>query len=605
MPPRKRYAIKRRASREYNLEEKMIDVDPNTVDLSWITELYVMVHGDSRDPKHRWQRANGLDSLINTSIDPAVLLEAWQGLSDQLELTLGAQTGKSGEFANQLRGSLAHIPHIISLLAEGKVEAATKALEAFGYGIIQAGATAVTSLSRLEAEVAQQDKVFDTAVRLRSTEDERMELEADNVTSSLLDGQKAYKRLCEHEDMLDMLDSMLMPHAQAWHKIASGENTWIQEHLAWLGDQHDEQFCTQASRFCATPDETKAQAMVELINEAMVAISTIRSEVADAFKEHQDLSKQAESELNQLEDVGTLLAQIRQTREKLVVAVEHGFDNDAIALSKITQEQFDAWQALLVSPDWRDLNGVRIRLHEKTKIVRDWLRNIPDLRDEDEAVIKQAKRYIEKLQEVLAEFNVEVEIVPEANETETEVLLSADLDDDQDEPTTGSLVVAEPVTVAAPRTTEVNHDPSRFEEICEFVLAVAVYIYIGTPKRPTFMTPNSVLKILEQMGLTTREDRTLYFDKFQEWLDANSWDEDAEPNRFPRRTDAWLEISPDEASWILFRQGRNTSKARFRYWRLTNQMRDHALTMSSKHGITEQAVMGAYAVVKERRPAKR
>ena len=441
-------------------------------------------------------------------------------------------------------------------------------------------------------------------VDMRGSEDERMELEADNVTSSLLAGQKAYKRLCEHEHMLDMLDSMLMPHAQAWHKIASGENSWIQEHLTWLGDQHDEQFCTQASRFCATPDETKAQAMVELINEAMLAITTIRSEVVDAFKEHQDLSKQVEAELNQLEDIGDLLAQIRQTREQVVAAQKHGFVATAVASRKITQEQFDAWQVLLVSPDWRDLNGVRIRLREKTKIVRDWLRNIPDLRDEDEAVIKQAKRYIEKLQEALAEFNVEVEIVPEVIETETETLPLANLDDDEDEPI-GSPVAAESTPKATPRTTEVNHDPSRFEEICEFVLAVAVYIYIGTPKSPTFMTPNSVLKILEQMGLTTREDRTLYFDKFQEWLDANSWDEDAEPNRFPRRTDAWLEISPDEASWILFRQGRNTSKARFRYWRLTNQMRDHALTMSSKHGITEQTVMEAYAVVKERRPAKR
>ena len=553
---------------------QFVRVDPQTLHHGILTQLFTL------DPRtKRYVAVRGIDHVVKTNVDVSSLADAWDGLRGMIEMATVSE-GIAGEFSKDIRGLLSEMPQLLELVADGQLAEAEKVLESLAYRLLAATGTATTNLAALEAKANDQGNIAESMVGIVINAEDRNLNEAFEFADAVHAGLSAYSTLAGHEQELESLFERLEPMYRSWQALtsANANSSWMREQLEWL-DHIQTGFCARVSRFMFDPDSASEATMAAALEEAISRMAQVAHRLETAVGEHAEARVRVDKLLECESVIDSHIRTMRSAREIVERSIKSGIDAFAVQSQLVTSDEFDKWQSLLQDRQWQSLHDIGARFRHLAESLRRLLDQTPSLDAKTQKVCAAVEHRIEQLENKLTE--------PDSQSEQASELLSlhpAAMPKEDDQPD----------AAAAPALTE----------LYELILAVAAVKYCGEVGRPTVMTLNSVLKILEQMGRTTHQERAQYATGLQELIDNHSFDLDLSPDRFKRRTDAWLELTPDEAHWITFRQGRGARKGLFRYWRMIDQLRERGLQLCITHGITSEDVLEAYEAIKQERPRR-
>ncbi|HVX24055.1 MAG TPA: hypothetical protein VG992_01800 [Candidatus Saccharimonadales bacterium] len=570
----RRYWIKIPAGPE--IAEDFVPVDPSTLHLGVITDLYVW---DSQQRKHR--PVLGLEGWVNTDLDATALTELWSELMVQLQAGL-VNDGVAGRFAQELRGALDDLPQLLELLAAGRMGAAQQAMQAMAYGLMQAASTATVELTELEARALAQSALAEGMVGIVAGHDDRITTEAVEFVDALEKGLGIYDHLEKGERELKELIERLEKQMAVCNNLELGQlPAWLNEHLEWFSELSEDGFRTRASRYMQNPDPAQADIMVKAAEEAQARVQKIRAEVRTAAAEQASARATTEPLLAELTAVTSQMRLIRQYREVIDRGIRADIDDYALTSELLSRPDFERWQALQTDQDWSSLHAVETRLRDLADIVRSLLDQTPRLNVETERTLVNVQSYIERLEGAL-------DLQPTIAAVELAASLPAMDDEDADED-----------------ESEYDSDYDRLQELYELVVAVGAVRYCGQARGYLMGTQlRVILDILEILQRITEEERLRYRNDLQEMLDSYSYNVEADGSGLGR-IGLWRELDNPQIHWIRFQQSRGKDPTKFWYWRLVQHARQRGLDLCAKHDLRSEDILEAYQTRTDQRLAKR
>lgn len=579
MPARIKAFIRRPASKELGISEDYIEVDPSTLQLGLLTELYTLT-GTQVGGRRTYQRLHGVSHVVNTGIDPSALLDTWATHVSIMEPMLVEGDSSAGQFSSEIKGILADLPQLLELVANGELVTASNTLDGLAYRLMAAIGTATAKLDELEAKATAHGDLAESMVGILTNADDRNLTEAVEFVDAVNAGMEAYGALAAFERDLMVMFDQLEPQSAVWNTLSHTDSghVWLHEQLDRLVGQEGG-FTTRASQFLIkvaheSPAPDEVAVMIKAIDDAEARMRAIRGRIATAVSEH-TLAKATSEQLLQREyETERLIGIMRKSRQAVERGMKNGMNAFAVTSGLITTEEFQRWQALLRDPQWHSLYAVGVRLRDMAESIRRLLDQAPRLDEKASKALTSVEQYVERLEAKLTE------------------------------PTPRSVPSVIDLAAAEDNEAELDDDDNRLQELYELVWAVGAAKYCHSKGYLMGTQLRVILDILEILDRITSEERTRYQEELQELLEGHSHDVEADVSSRGRMA-LWAQLDDEQIQWIMFKQKRGKDPTRRWHWRLVAHAYEQGQALCSKYGLAPEEIVEAYETRKDERSTLR